>query len=253
MSVPACRDGDNEARGSETATYGYREHPGGRVAVFCLEVSVARAAGHISDLKPDPKNARKHNPRNVGMVEHSIQRDGFGRSILVANDGTIIAGNATIEAAAAAGIENVVVVESDGRSVIAVKRTDVEPGSPEFHKLALSDNRAAELAEWDADVLAALAEDGVDLDQFWFEDELARLLERPGDDDWADAFGALPDGEKSPFQQMTFTVSDEQAGQVGAALKAAKAFGPFVDTGNENSNGNALARICETFLTEHGQ
>lgn len=132
---------------------------------------------HISELKPDQKNARRHTPRNVGMVEHSIQRDGFGRSILVAKDGTIIAGNATIEAAAAAGIENVVVVESDGKSIIAVKRTDVEPDSPEFHALALSDNRAAELASWDADVLAALADDGVDLSQFWFEDELGAVLE----------------------------------------------------------------------------
>jgi hypothetical protein len=110
------------------------------------------------------------------MVEHSISRDGFGRSILIARDGTVIAGNATIEAAAAAGIENVVVVESDGRSIIAVKRTDVEPGSPEFHALALADNRAAELASWDADVLDALTEQGADLDQFWFPDELEEVM-----------------------------------------------------------------------------
>lgn len=136
---------------------------------------------NISNLKYDPRNARRHTPRNVGMVEHSIQRDGFGRSILVANDGTIIAGNATVEAAASAGIENVIVVESDGKSIIAVKRTDIEPGSPEFTALAISDNRAAELAEWDAEVLQSFMDDGVDLDQFWFEDELDLLLN--GEDD----------------------------------------------------------------------
>lgn len=136
---------------------------------------------HLRDLKPDPHNARKHTPRNVGMVEHSISRDGFGRSILIAKDGTVIAGNATIEAAAAAGVENVVVVESDGRSVIAVKRTDIEPGSPEFYALALADNRAAELASWDAEVLDAVSEQGADLDRFWFPEELDEIMDEVPD------------------------------------------------------------------------
>ena len=65
---------------------------------------------------------------------------------------------------------------------------------------------------------------------------------------WDSALGGLATGDKAPFQQMTFTVSDEQAEQVRAALERAKDGGPFVDTGNENGNGNALARICETFL-----
>lgn len=204
---------------------------------------------HIADLKPDPRNARRHTPRNVGMIESSIQRDGFGRSVLLANDGTIIAGNATIDAASSAGLDDLIVVETDGTKVVAVKRTDVSPDSPEFHRLALADNRTAELAEWDADVLRDLAAD-VDLSQFWQDDELDRLLAGlPDADEWADAIGGLPDGEKAPFQQMTFTVSDDQAEQIDRALTAAKAVGPFVDAGNENSNGNALARICESYLT----
>lgn len=132
---------------------------------------------NIANLKTDPRNARRHTERGIGTIERSIQRDGFGRSILIANDGTIIAGNATIEAAASAGLENVRIIETDGREIIAVKRTDIEPGSPEFTALAISDNRAAELAEWDAGVLAALADDGVDLDQFWLPEELSAVLE----------------------------------------------------------------------------
>jgi hypothetical protein len=46
---------------------------------------------------------------------------------------------------------------------------------------------------------------------------------------------------------MTFTVTDEQAEEINRALSAAKGAGPFVATGNENSNGNALARICEAY------
>lgn len=203
-------------------------------------------------IKHDPRNARRHSVRNLAQIESSIKRDGFGRSILLANDGTVIAGNATIDSAASAGLDDVIVVETDGTKVVAVKRTDVAPGSEQFHRLAIADNRAAELASWDAEVLAGLQDD-VDLSAFFFDDELARVLaDLPTDNEWGDAFGALPDGEKAPFQQMTFTVHDEQAEQVTRALAAAKRMGPFVDTGNENSNGNALARICEVFLTEYG-
>jgi acyl-CoA reductase-like NAD-dependent aldehyde dehydrogenase len=57
----------------------------------------------------------------------------------------------------------------------------------------------------------------------------------------------LADGDREPFQQMTFTLHDEQAEQVRAAIEKARAMGAFVNTGNENGNGNALARICEVF------
>jgi hypothetical protein len=70
--------------------------------------------------------------------------------------------------------------------------------------------------------------------------------------DEAAAFGALPDADRAPFQQMTFTLHDTQAEQVREAVKIAKAQGAFIDSLNENSNGNALARICETYITEHG-
>jgi DNA modification methylase len=130
---------------------------------------------HIGNLKPDKRNARRHTPRNVGMIEHSIQANGFGRSVLLANDGTIIAGNATIDAAASAGLDDVLIVETDGTKVIAVKRTDIEPGSEQFHRLALSDNRAAELAEWEPAIIAQL-NDEMDLSPFFYDDELTDLL-----------------------------------------------------------------------------
>lgn len=164
----------------------------------------------LSDLKPDTRNARRHTVRNLGVIESSLQRDGFGRSVLLANDGTIIAGNATIDAAASAGIEDVLVVESDGTKVIAVKRTDVDPGSERFHMLALADNRAAELAEWDADVLAVLQDD-IDLDAFFREDELARILEQAADEMLADADGVIDIEEQDsavPDPPETRTLAD---------------------------------------------
>jgi hypothetical protein len=41
---------------------------------------------------PDPDNARQHTPRNIGVIEDSMQTDGAGRSILVDQDGVTIAG-----------------------------------------------------------------------------------------------------------------------------------------------------------------
>lgn len=70
--------------------------------------------------------------------------------------------------------------------------------------------------------------------------------------DEASAFGSLPSEDRAPFRQITFTLHDTQAEQVFEALKLAKSAGAFVDSPNENSNGNALTRICETYLTEHG-
>ena len=77
--------------------------------------------------------------------------------------------------------------------------------------------------------------------------DVAAKVIPPTTDEWGAAFGSVPDGEKPPFEQMTFTLATHQAETVREALKAAKGMGPFVDTGNENSNGNALARICEAF------
>jgi hypothetical protein len=68
---------------------------------------------------------------------------------------------------------------------------------------------------------------------------------------WTDAFGGVPEGDKQPFQQMTFTLHDSQAETVKQALSSAGATGEFTDSPNANSNGNALARICEAFIKSH--
>lgn len=205
---------------------------------------------HGPDIQLDPQNANSGTVRGRGMVERSLSQYGAGRSILISADDVALAGNKTLEAAREMGIP-VQVIESDGRTLIAVKRTDLAYDDPRARELAIADNRASEVGlEWSAEVLTAFQAEGLDLEQFWFPEELERVLsDLPDADEWGDAFDALPDGDKSPFQQMTFTVSDDQADQVQNALDAAKRMGAFVDTGNENSNGNALARICETFLT----
>lgn len=56
----------------------------------------------------------------------------------------------------------------------------------------------------------------------------------------------LPDGDKAPFQQMTFTLADEQATVIKNAIDDIKGTDEYkyAETmGNENSNGNALYLI----------
>lgn len=132
-----------------------------------------RSVTTLGDLTPDPKNARRHTPRNVGMIESAMREVGAARSIVIDENGVVLAGNATVEGAAAAGIERVRVVDADGNEIIAVRRSGLT--AKQKTRLALLDNRTAELAEWETTVLSALADDGT-LDGLWSADELSTLL-----------------------------------------------------------------------------
>ena len=66
-----------------------------------------------------------------------------------------------------------------------------------------------------------------------------------GIEEGTDGF-TLPDGDKAPFQQMTFTLADEQAEQIKNAIsdiKETEEYKYAETMGNENSNGNALYLI----------
>jgi DNA modification methylase len=43
---------------------------------------------HIGSLKPDPKNARRHTPRNVGMIVSALHDVGAARSIVIKDNAT---------------------------------------------------------------------------------------------------------------------------------------------------------------------
>ena len=131
-------------------------------------------AAHLRDLTPDPENRRQHNPRNVGMIVDSMQHNGAGRSIVIDEDGVILCGNATVDAAAEAGIEKVRIIEASGHELIAVRRRGLS--AEQKRALALADNRAAELATWNLDQLRADTDAGLDFTSFFAPAELADLL-----------------------------------------------------------------------------
>ncbi len=112
----------------------------------------------LSDFKTDPGNLNKGTQRGVGRLEKSLQDYGFGRPILAAKDGTIVAGNHTLEAAVSMGLTKVKVVETSGDEVIIHKRMDLDPDDTKTKLLGLADNRISQL-NWNVDVsgLAELA------------------------------------------------------------------------------------------------
>lgn len=132
----------------------------------------------LRDLTPDAKNANKGTERGTGMLEQSLRNYGAGRSILIDKKGRVIAGNKTVEQAAALGLDKVQVVESDGRTIIAVQRTDLDlEKDPKARELALADNRIAEVnLDYDKAVLDELSQE-INLGQFFLENELKDLLE----------------------------------------------------------------------------
>jgi site-specific DNA-methyltransferase (adenine-specific) len=130
----------------------------------------------IADILPDRRNANKGTARGSAMLEQSLRKYGAGRSIVVDRDAETIGGAKTLEAAAALGLP-VRVVQSDGKELIVVQRTDLDLDTDtEARELAIADNRIGEASLfWDLDVLADLGQE-IDLSAFWTKEELAALI-----------------------------------------------------------------------------
>lgn len=146
----------------------------------------------IGELKPDPRNARRHPERNLSATVRSLKRYGQ-RKPVVANvrSGLVVeAGNATLAAALQLGWTH-----------LAVVRVDDDPTTATGY--AIADNRTAELAEWDQETLAACLEEqadaGVPLEDVGYtDDELAALLAGGGEPEGSDPGDVADPGAEVP-------------------------------------------------------
>lgn len=166
-----------------------------------------------SELQPDPRNLNKGTERGLGMLDHSLRQYGAGRSILVDKHGQVIAGNKTLERAVDIGLDEVLVVQTDGTKLVAVQRTDLDlETDPRARELALADNRVGEVdLAWSAEQLQALSDDGVDLSPFWSEEELAALL--AGE---PEPFGGEDRAGASPWERMQGNADEGVVMQFGS-------------------------------------
>ena len=188
-----------------------------------------------SDLVPYARNAKLHDETHVARIAGSIKEFGFNNPVLIDTDNSIIAGHGRVLAAQKLKLKTVPCVVLDHLSEAQKKA------------YRLVDNRMQEIGGgYDMELLhtevGELIDEGfnsVDLgfDDGFFDDWNIEETEPP----------ELSDGDRQPFQQMTFTVHDEQHEEIEAAIAKAKKDGGGESAVNENSNGNALTWICGRF------
>ena len=181
----------------------------------------------ITEVISNPNNPRLIKDDKFKKLVKSIQEfpDMLNvRPIVVNKDMVVLGGNMRLKAIKEAGIKEINVDIVDWN----------EDKQKEF---IIKDN--ASFGEWDWSDLAnnwdseELTDWGVDIIGFSNVEELGEDF-------------SLPNGDKSPFQQMTFTLADEQAEQIKNAIEEIKSTEEYkyAETmGNENSNGNALYLI----------
>lgn len=194
----------------------------------------------IDELKPDKKNARKRTERSSSLIGESLRRYGAARSIVIDEDNRIIAGNGTIEEAKAAGIKPLRIIETDGKEIIAIRRT----GLSEDDKvgLAIADNRTSDLSEWDGEMLRQL-DSQYDLEPWFTEDEI------PIEDEYTDTDGDGT-GDDPTTHTVTFTVSVHQMAIIDSAVKHAIKVNKGAATDEDgNEEGNAITYICDYFFS----
>ena len=93
-------------------------------------------------LRRSSRNARSHSKKQLKQIARSIERFGFVNPVLIADDLEIIAGHGRVEAAKMLGL----------KQVPTVRLSNLSPAERRAYMLA--DNRLAELAGWDRDLLA---------------------------------------------------------------------------------------------------
>ncbi len=202
----------------------------------------------VHSLEFDDANFNKGTQYGQRLMEESLRKFGLGRSILIDRNNRIIAGNKTVENAGALGMEDVIIVETTGKQIVAVKRTDIDLDSREGREMAMADNATskANLA-WDVDTIAEMAESfDFDPSDWGVDAEMATI----NPDDLSDEFN-LENGERGNVRHMGFVVSIEQQQLINECLERVMGLCPEEMTfGNSNKNGNALYYIIQQWAEQ---
>lgn len=188
----------------------------------------------ISKIKKNPKNPRLIKDSKFDKLVKSIQE--FPqmleiRPIVVNTDMVILGGNMRFEAAKKAGLKEVSIIIADQLT------------ADQQAEFIIKDNVG--FGDWDWDALANEWNDELLTD--WGVDLPVYDSPEIDQDDFGTDF-SLADGDKAPFQQMTFTLADMQAEFIKNEISEIKQTTEYEfceNFGNENSNGNALYLIVK--------
>ncbi len=183
---------------------------------------------NIKDIKPNPNNPRLIKDDKFLKLVQSIKD--FPemleiRPIVLNKDHIILGGNMRFKACKEAGLKDVPVIIAENLT------------AEQEREFIIKDNTSG--GEWDWDVLSS-EWNSIQLEE-WGMDKWDNMEDMETTDEFS-----LPDGDKSPFQQQTYTLADEQAEQIKNAIADIKKTDEYKyceTMGNENSNGNALYLI----------
>jgi hypothetical protein len=189
----------------------------------------------VGEIKANPNNPRIIKDDKFKKLVKSIQD--FPemlklRPIVVNDDMVVLGGNMRLKACKEAGLKMIPIIKANQLT---------EQQQKEF---IVKDNVG--YGEWDWDDLAnnwdaeQLTDWGLDIGGFSNVEDLGESF-------------TLPDGDKTPFQQMTFTLADQQAEVIKNAIdeiKKTEEYKYCETFGNENSNGNALYLIIANITNQ---
>lgn len=190
---------------------------------------------NIAEIKPNEENPRFITDAKFKKLIKSIKA--FPemletRPLVVDENMVVLGGNMRLKALKSAGVFEVPVHQVKGWTAEQKK------------EFIIKDNIG--YGEWDWDIIAngweieTVKEWGMDVPDFANADDFGTDFELNSD-------------EKSPFQQQTYTLADEQADLIKNALSDVKKLEEFkyIETfGNENSNGNALYFLVSEWISK---
>lgn len=143
----------------------------------------------VAELKPYKNNPRK-NDKAVDAVAASIKAFGFKQPVVIDDNGEIIAGHTRLKAAKKLGIKTVPCIVAD----------DLTPEQIKAYRLA--DNKTAELAEWDMELLPLELDDLQEFDMTLFGFELPKGKAEVTEDDYEITVPAEPSTKPGEMYQL---------------------------------------------------
>ena len=191
----------------------------------------------IKDLTHDPRNARVHPPEQLARLAGSIKEFGFLAPVLITKEDQIIAGHGRVEAARTAGLEEVPCIQVEHLSE-AQQRAYV-----------LADNRLAQMAEWDMEMVASeikgLQELDFDTDFTGFSQaEVDEALRGVGEVDLGEGPKTMQEAaeeyEDSDFRQIILIYGVEEFDRVVEAM------GEYAEQNGLTDNCEVLNHLLET-------
>ena len=176
----------------------------------------------IAELNPAEYNPRRMTNKQYEDLKNSLEKFGLVDPIIINSDNTVVGGHQRLR-----------IMRELGAELVPVVRVNLSKEDEKELNIRLNKNSG----EFDLDILANNFEID-ELKDWGFKDiELGLNIDK------LDDTFTLDDGDKKPFQQITFTLADKQAELIRNKIKEIKETEEYnyIETfGNENSNGNAL-------------